>query len=83
MTCENLMPSAIKILGGWKQSPDYEAEKVKVNKGGDPKDPVVTIEYCEKNELCTCFMNSSWDYFYHEKDCAGIKGQARQMDELR
>ena len=30
----------------------------------DPMDPVVTIEYCKKNELCTEFMTSYWDYFY-------------------
>ena len=49
----------------------------------DPQDPVVTVEYCKKNELCLQFVTAYWDFFYTENDCAGMKGQSRQMDDLR
>ena len=46
-------------------------------------DPIVTVEYCKKTEMCNTFMNLYWDYFYEEHDCAGMKGNSKQLDDLR
>ena len=31
------------------------------------------VNYCKADTECANFMKKYWGFFYHEKDCSGIK----------